>query len=461
MVPAVAPVVTTPGRKFPFRTIGLGLIAIILVAVLGFAVYRFVLPLLGVGQTSKKEVTLTWWGLWEDAAVVAPLIAEYQQKNPNVKVNYVMQAKEDYRERLTNALAQGRGPDIFRFHNTWVPMFKAELAPIPSTVMSSSDFSQSYFPVVQTDLAGSGGFVGLPLEFDALGLYVNEEIFNTQGKTPPTTWDDLRTIAKELTIKDENGLIRQAGVALGRTENVDHWPEILGLMMLQNRVKMAAPTGELAEDALNFYSVFATVDGVWDETLPPSTQAFANGRLAMYLGPSWRAHEIRQINPNLKFKVFPVPQLPKLTPDEGDISYATYWAEGVWERGANKEVAWDFLKFMASKESLQKLYQNASQTRGFGEPYPRTDMQELLLADPVVGAFVAQGPSAKTWYLQSRTFDGPTGINSQINTYFEDAVNAVNSGDRASEALTVASSGVNQVLSNYELVAPLGTPASR
>jgi len=450
--------VTTPGRKLPFKKILLVLAVLLVVSVLGFGVYRFVLPMLGIGggggSSSTREVTLTWWGLWENQSVVAPLISEYQQKNPNVKVNYVLQAKEDYRERLTNALARGQGPDIFRFHNTWVPMFRQELSPVPANVISPSEFAQAYYPAASVDLASGAGFVGIPLEFDALGLYINEEIFSTQGKEAPTTWDDLRQTAKELTIKDENGLIRQAGAALGRTENVDHWPEILGLMMLQNRVKMTNPTGELAEDALDFYSVFASVDGVWDETLPPSTVAFANGKLAMYLGPSWRAHEIAQINPALKFKVFPVPQLPKLSPSEGDIAYASYWVEGVWTRSANKEAAWDFLKFISSKESLQKLYQNAAQVRGFGEPYPRVDMQSLILSDPKVGAFVAQGPSAQSWYLQSRTFDGPTGINSQINSYFEDAVNAVNSGQKAAIVLATVAEGINQVLSNYGLTSP-------
>ncbi len=424
------------------------IIGFLVLAGIGFAVWKFVLS----KPREPEEVTLTWWGLWEDGSLVEPLISEYQAANPKVKINYVNQSKQDYRERLTNALAKGQGPDIFRLHNTWVPMFTAELSPLPAEVMTPTEFSQTFYPVAVSDLTTSEGVVGMPLMYDGLALFINQEIFDAAGKTAPQTWNDLRQTAIELTIKDEQGVIQQAGAALGRTENVDHWPEILALMMVQNGVDLANPTGVLAEDALTYYTVFSLVDGVWDETLPPSTAAFAGGKLAMYFGPSWRIFEIKAQNPNLEFEVMPVPQLPKNTPDEADIAYASYWVEGVWKRSESATEAWKFLKFLAQKDSLQKLYTNAAQTRLFGEPYPRVDMADLVTADPFVSAFVSQAGNATSWYLASRTFDGPTGINSQIGAYFEDAVNAVNQGTRADKALETAAAGVTQVLSQYGLI---------
>ncbi len=459
VVPTEEVTSTTPAKKGIFSNkkrfskIILIIVSLLLLLTAVFLVIRFLLPRL---RESTRETSLTWWGLWEDEAIVAPLIAEYEQSHQNVKINYLKQSAQDYRERLTNALARGDGPDIFRFHNTWVPMFKSELDFVPPSVVSAGEFSQIYYPVVSSDLTSGAGLVGIPLECDGLGFFVNEDIFNSAGKSIPRTWDDLRQTARELTIKDENGFVQQAGVALGRTENVDHWPEILALMMLQNGVKLSNPQGRLAEDALAYFTIFSSVDDVWDESLPPSTVAFASGKVAMYFGPSWRVFEIKQQNPNLNFKVLPVPQLPRETPNEQNISYASYWAEGVWKRSKSREVAWDFLKFLSSKESLQKLYQNASKVRTFGEPYPRVDMAQLLFSDSLVGAFVSQAPDAQTWFLQSRTFDGPTGINSQINKYFEDAINAVNSGTRPNKALETVVSGVNQVLSTYGLISPAG-----
>jgi ABC-type glycerol-3-phosphate transport system substrate-binding protein len=445
---AVSTPETPPPPKKGFPKIALILVVVLGLVVVGFLLFKFVLPLI----RGEQEVTLTWWGLWEDQTIVAPLITEYEGTHPKVKITYVKQSHQDYRERLTSALATETGPDIFRFHNSWVPMFKNELDKMPASVMTAAEYAEIYYPVVSSDLASGTGLVGIPLGYDALTMYINEDIFASAGKALPTTWDDLRQTAIELTIKDDRGIITQAGVSLGKTENVDHWPEILALMMLQNGANLSKPTNKLAEDALVFYTVFASADGVWDETLPPSTVAFAGGKVAIYFGPSWRAFEIKQQNPDLNFRTYSLPQLPKASSSQSDVSYATYWVEGVWTRSQEKEAAWEFLKFLSSRSSLEKMYQNAAQTRTFGEPYPRTEMQELLVTDPIVGSIISQAPDAQSWFLQSRTFDGPTGINSQINKYYEDAINAVNSGVRADRALETVASGVSQILSQYGLV---------
>lgn len=437
--------VPPPKKGFPKILIfgGVALVLIIIIAAIVSVV---------TNHGGSASSTITWWGLWEDSSSVQPLIDAYEKANPGVKITYVRQSQQDYRERLTSALAKGSGPDIFSFHNSWVPMFRNDLDSLPSSVMNPADYAKTFYPVATSDLTSGTGIVGIPLEYDGLALFINQDIFDKAGKTPPKTWDDLRTTARELTVKDDQGVITQSGVALGRTENVDHWPEILALMMIQNGVDLTNPTGQPAEDALTFFTVFSQVDGVWDATLPSSTQFFESGKLAMYFGPSWRAFEIKQANPNLKFKTVPLPQLPKDNPNQPDISYASYWAEGVWSRSPNKSAAWKFLAYLSQKENLTKLYQNQTLQRDFGEPYPRVDMASLLTSHPILWSIVQQAPGARSWYLDSRTFDGPTGINSQMANYFGDAINAINDGNiTASQALETAASGVQQVLAQYKL----------
>lgn len=437
------PVTTPPAKKkFPKILIIAGVV--LLVCILAFAVFSL------INKNKKTTKEITWWGLWENQNVVEPIIASYESSHPDVKITYIEQSKEDYRERLTNALAKGNGPDIFSFHNTWVPMFKSSLDALPSTVMTATDFSQKFYPVITSDMSYGNSIVGIPMGYDAITLFINQDIFDKAGKTPPTTWNDLRKLAKELTIKDENGIIVQSGASLGEAENVDHWQEILGLLMIQNGVNLGNPTNQNAEDALTFYTNFSTVDGVWDTTLPPSTQYFAAGKLAMYFAPSWRFFEIKDKNPDLKFKTIPLPQVAKDDPLDPDMSYATYWAQGVWSKSPNKEASWDFLKYLTSTDSLQKLYQNESGVRNFGQAYPLVEMSGLIADHPFLGSIVSLAPNARSWYLASRTFDGETGINTQISNYFKDAINAINSNEKtAAEALATVSEGVAQVLAQY------------
>lgn len=452
--PAVSPQVVTPsaGGKFPKKILML-ILVLLLFAGIAFAVVKFILPnFSGLGGSTE----LVWWGLWEDENLVTPLIEEYQNLNPGITIKYQRSDKEDYRERLTSSLARDEGPDIFRLHSSWIPMFAAELAPAPEGILGFTEFQSTFYQTATESVIGAEGPLALPLEYDGLAMFVNEEIFSTHAATIPTNWNDLREVAKALTIKDERGVITQSGVSLGTTSNIDHWQEIIGLLMLQNGANPGSPQDEAGrgEQALKFYKQFAVTDQVWDDTQPSSTVAFATGRVGMYFGPSWRALEIIERNPNLKFRVVSVPQVPKSDPSAPDMTYATYWVEGVSAKSKNTNEAWKFLKFLSSREALTKLYENASKTRAFGEPYSRVDMRDLLLADPVVGGFLRLAPNAKSSYLHSRTFDGASGINTALSQYYEDALNKINpTSDNKREMATLAT-GVQQVLSRYGLAAP-------
>lgn len=446
-------VVTSPKKSFFSKKILIVVgIVIAIVTILSLAI-----RMLSSGRVGSSS-TITWWGLWETEQTVKPLIDEYQSAHPGVTIKYTQESKEQYRERLVNSLAQGNGPDILTIHNSWVPMLRSYLSPIPQTTMTAQEYSQTFYPVITGDMTLGASLVSIQTGYDGLALYINDEIFSNYGKTAPKTWNELRETAISLTIKDEKGLIRQSGVALGTTSNIDDWQEILALLMIQNGASLSNPTGVLAEGALNYYTLFTTADGVWNDTLPNSTLAFANGTVAMIIAPSWRVHDIKAINPNLKFHLVAAPQLPKNTPDEPDITYATYWANAVSNKSKAQTQAWDFLKFLSTKESYQKLYQNASATRTFGQPYPRIDMRDLVSADPYVGGIISLAGNAKSWYLSGKTWDGETGINSRINKYFENAINAVLDGKDAKASLGTASQGVTQVLVDFGLATPIPTP---
>ncbi|OGD61838.1 hypothetical protein A2160_00910 [Candidatus Beckwithbacteria bacterium RBG_13_42_9] len=392
-----------------------------------------------VGKTTTKaKVNLTYWGLWEPEQVMNQVISEYQKMHPEVNITYSQQSPKDYRERLQSALAAGNGPDIFRFHNTWVPMLKAELDTAPKGTINLDD----YFPVIGNDLSVGTEVVGVPIMFDGLALYYNPRLFNQAGKNVPTSWEELRKTAINMTVYDAKGNIQTAGIALGTTNNVDNFSDILGLMLLQNGADPKNPSGQLTEDALKFYTLFTTTDRVWNETLPASTYAFATEKVAMIIAPSWKAFEIKETNPKLEFKTAPVPQLPGT-----NIGWATYWVEGVSHRSKNAKSAWEFLQYLSSNDTLTKLYTAEASLRLFGEPYPKKSLAATIETDPVVGAFVKQGEIAKSWYLSSRTYDN--GINDRTIKYYEDAINAVVSGKSATEALQPIAAGVSQILTQY------------
>lgn len=429
----------------------LGIFAIFFVLVLAvlFAVYTFQAG--KIGKLFGNEGEIVWWGIMEEESVVKPLIDEFQEENPDIKIIYKRQSNQDYRVRLTNSLAGGKGPDIFEFHNSWVPMYFNELSTIPNQVMSQSEFSQTFYSIIVSDLLTKEGLVGIPLFYDAMTLYVNEDIFASVAKQPPTTWNELGDLVNPetgvLTLTDDRGAIIQSGVAIGKTKNIDFWQDLLGVMMTQNGANLKKPTDGQAFDAVSFYKEIGK--DVWDDSLPQSTAAFAQGVAAMYFGPSRKAYDIARMNSNLRFRTVPLPQLPKNFPKDPDVTYATYWVQGVWNKSTNKEEAWRFLRFLSERTSLEKLNSERKTVKNFELASPRMDMARLYLQDPILSSVVAQATNARSWYLADETYDGETGINSKVAALYEEVLN---SKDKPENALEEMAPSLARVLSQYGIV---------
>src|SRR3989338_4978448 len=113
-IPPPESVSFSEGGSKKYVAIGIGVVIVILLFI---GILTFLLSLRG----NKKEITLEYWGLWEDEQVFAPIIEEYHRNNPKITVKYVKQDPQSYREKLIARGKEGRGPDIFRFHNTWLP----------------------------------------------------------------------------------------------------------------------------------------------------------------------------------------------------------------------------------------------------------------------------------------------------------------------------------------------------
>lgn len=429
------------------------IIVLVLAIILAFLFWKFG-PQFTQKSTTPQLVQITYWGLWEDDNLIKPLIAEFEKKNPNIKVTYVRQSSINYRTRVQTQIQAGVGPDVFRIHNTWLPMFEQFLIPAPNDVFTIGEYKQLFYPIAESSFVKNNNIYAAPMEVDGLALYINENMLNGVGGVAPRDWQQFIDMATKMTVRGPDGKIKTAGAALGTASNVDNWSDILGLLMLQQpKVDLQNPATSDAAEVLQFYTSFITdpKKKTWDKDLPSSTEAFFQDRLGFYFAPSWRAHDLRQANPNLKFRVVPVPQLAGK-----QVGWASFWAEGVSSKSKHPKEAWQFIKFLTSADAEKLLYKNASGIRLFGEPYSLTSLSGEIINDPIVGAYVAQGPIYKSWYLSSGTFDN--GINDEMIKYWEDGVNTTLAGTDPQVALQTVAKGVTQVLDKYTKPHPVASP---
>lgn len=431
--------------SFPFGKILKIIIGIAILGFLGFLFFTVVLPLLF--QNKNEKVTLIYWGHWETKATMQPILDEFHRQNPNITVDYIQQDKEKYLDRLKARFKEGNGPDIYRFHSSWLPQLGGLLLPLSQEVITPANFQKNYYPVVQSDLVQNGAIYGIPLEIDTLSMFVNTEIFQAGSASVPTDWNEFTQVARNLTARPAGGEIKTAGAAMGTYDNVNHAPDIVSLLFLQNgaNLKDLSATNKNAAEALDFYTSFVKGSAsTWDSAMDTSLVAFAKGNLAMYFGYSWDVFVIKAMNPTLEFTIHPMPHVR----GGKNMTASSYWAEGVYAKTKHPKEALLFMQYIAKQETQQKLFAEESKTRLFGEPYSLVNLANLLKDNKLVYQFVSQGPSAVSTFFSSDTYDN--GLNSQANAYLGNAVRAVLNNTSAASAVDTLSQGVKKIFNDLK-----------
>jgi len=434
------------------------LLIVAIVILVGVAAVSFLLsgnlsslPLIGGLFGKSGNITLTYWGLWEDSDVINPLLAEfvtsYENANPGVTltINYekrTFSTLDQYKETLLTRLQQGTGPDVFRLHNSWVSAFAAELSPLPSSVLSEENYALRFYPSALSSAKVGTDILALPLEYDGLVLFYNKKLITATVASKIKTWEDFRREAVKLTTwvgnDRQKGKILRSGAAIGVANNISHSSDLLSLLLAQSGVSPLTGLNTVAAaDALTFYTNFAKVDRVWNETLPFSINAFANGQVAMIIAPSWRALDIAALAPKLSFATAPIPQTPSA--QVGGVNWASFWMEGVSKDSANATVAWKLLEFLSQEDQQRAFYAAAAKNRLFGEPYAVRSLAASLSEQPILGPLLSSAPTA----VSSKTTD--LSGDSAYVTALKQAISDVLGGTKATDALKTAQTTINQL----------------
>jgi ABC-type glycerol-3-phosphate transport system substrate-binding protein len=319
---------------------------------------------------------------------------------------------EKYEDELMSALAEGRGPDVFVIHHTWLIRRFRALLPAPEEQWPFKEFREAFPDVVVQDLAPSGRIYAAPLTVDTLALYYNRDRLNTAGiATPPRTWKEFAQAVQKLTKIDEYGEIRLPGAAFGAARNINRAPDLLSVLIMQ---AMAAGEGgstprqlmsdertgtprfqdsSRAREALRFYTDFTNpklLTYTWNLKQDYSLDSFAEEEAAMMINYSYHRATLRAKNPRLRFGIAPLPQISE-NPRRPRVDYAGYWAWAVSRSTPFPKEAWDFVKSITSAESA-RLYLERT-----GNPPARRDLIKRVINDANVGVFARQALTATSW----------------------------------------------------------------
>src|SRR3989344_5165434 len=175
------------------------IIVLSLSVILGFIFWKFG-PSISIFDKPKPKgpITLTYWGFREEDDLLKSLIDTYQKQNPNVQIQYVKQATTNYRTRVQTQIRAGVGPDVFKIHNSWLPMLEQDLAEAPTDIFSLSDYKTMFYPVASDSFVKNNKILAAPQGIDGLALFYNEEILNGVGGKLPKNWHEFIDLATKM-----------------------------------------------------------------------------------------------------------------------------------------------------------------------------------------------------------------------------------------------------------------------
>lgn len=442
-------------------------------------------------QKASQRVTLNVWGTVDDIDVYQEFFNEYRAFHPNVSINFRRLRLEEYEDRLLNAFADDRGPDIFLVHNTWVGKYVNKTVPLPASTkiayavvaggikkdttwelraepsITLRDFKDQYADAVIRDAVRTvpvpaptptdpnatvrqERIVAAPVWMDTMALYYNKDLLNAAGiPTPPEHWDDFQDQVKKLTKLDGEGKILQSAVGMGAARNVERGTDLLAVLMMQNGAQMAEPNGNPTFDlnpesnsgqrelppayqALEFYTDFANPvkeTFTWDATQPNSLDAFIQGKTAFFFGYAYHLDQIKSRAPKINLGITKLPQI------EGNPAknIANYWMWVVSKKSSNTDVAWNLLNSMMKPETSKKLLEKMKR------PAARKALLPDQFADESVGVFASQVLTAQSWYR---------GNNARVmeEAFMTLIEQALAGGSRLNEAMQFAANQVRQTL---------------
>jgi multiple sugar transport system substrate-binding protein len=376
-------------------------LAIILVFVL---IFTGIIPGLrqdNPNQGDKLKGNLTVWGTFDDElAINSTLIGEFKTKHPNVEISYRSIDPRTYEGDLVDALAAGRGPDVFMVQNTWIPKHYNKLDHRDPKLFTVVNFGDLYPQVVVKDLAKDGAVYAMPLYIDTMAMLYNKSLFDSAGiAQAPRTWDDLVAVIPQLRRVDSSGRISQAAAAIGGSnKNINAANDLLFQLMLQAGVPMTNDAGTAtafnyeAQKALDYYLSFSNQRNpnyTWDTAQHYSIDAFAEESVAIIFNYGYQLQQLKEKNPFLQIGVAPMLQRAGTTKP---ITYANYFALGVSATSKSKSLAWTFVDEATTDPVTNGKYLNATH---------RSPALRSLIAtsinDPEQGIFAKQALMSTTW----------------------------------------------------------------
>lgn len=375
---------------------------------------------------------------------------EYQEINPAT-----------YQQILTDALASGGGPDLVFITDETAVADERKFLFLGQETLTPNQFYNTFVDSANVFVTGQG-VEAVPILVDPLVLYWNRDMLATAGFTsPPRTWEDVASMAEQISQKDESGSLEKGGIAFGDYRNIRNAKQILVTLIMQagnpivirdengRLVSTLSPesggSGSLTEKALELFTTFSNPSSPaysWSTVFPEAQTAFAQEKAAMYVGYASERSDLLAKNPNLNFSTAALPQFAGRVKS---ITTARVYALAIPRTAVNPTGAFTIAYAMASPDfasALSEATGMATALRDFAKAEEAEqsqdvrDLNTLIKSNPksVRELIYYQAGLARSW-LDPNPIATAQIFYGMIETVVTGAADAGEAGSRADQSI--------------------------
>ncbi len=373
---------------------------------------------------------------------VPKLDAAFEKKYPNVTVEHVAQPFGDYPALLQAAFTGREGPDVTMMTAGDLRRWQSGLEELNDRITPEMQDQLFGWELVTPGYKAEGPHYGVPIASTDFVFYYNKELFKKAGLPTdfqPKTWEELRDAGLKL---------KAAGIQPftgGNKEGYESqwWWHLAWPTMNTKEQAIALADGDMPFTDPAVAKAFGPEKMMQDAglfekdrfTTPFFTDGymrFADGKGAMIVGGATVTAYWGEFNKALgeeNVGVF-------LPPGSKYVSTQPEWGWTIPKFAKNKEAAWAYIDFMASKEGIKMLYEDA------GELPNRKDV-------PLPPDAPSQAVQIRDWYRDKPTFIAtdvlmPSSVMRTLNTEAKEYLQGRKSLDDMLESVQQTNEKVNR-----------------
>ncbi|BBI99936.1 ABC transporter substrate-binding protein [Ferrigenium kumadai] len=157
----------------------------------------------------------------EIASVIDQRVAEFEAMHPAIDIEPIYSGT--YKESLAKVLAANRAgtpPTLAVLHAVDLHTLIDADAIVPFDEFATTvdrDWLEDFEPAFMVNSRAGGKTWGIPFQRSTILLYWNKRAFSAAGlnpERPPQSWDEMRSMARRLTLRDKSGNVTRWGVQI-------------------------------------------------------------------------------------------------------------------------------------------------------------------------------------------------------------------------------------------------------